>query len=203
MIKMRHPAIFSHCQLVRILLCSSCLGLCSGPDSSQHQEDSLSQDRWGRSLPSRLTQFPSAVFNMFLELEIPLARGERNPLFNMILDLFLINPMPIRGLKIDKVVPTREEAFARIEKSITGFGLDGEACVLRMLCEINAQPLKNGGLLGDIINLIFRGDISKEDMGDGRSRDYQEAKELGLRGDCKDLRRTCPMSVFNIPLFNT
>ena len=34
------------------------------------------------------------------------------------------------------------------------FGLDGQACVQRLVCEINFAPMKIG-LLGDIINTIF------------------------------------------------
>ena len=60
---------------------------------------------------------------LFLELEVPLAMGETNPLFNLILDLFLINPMPVRlifnlsifkfkyyifrGMKFDQAIFTR------------------------------------------------------------------------------------------------
>ena len=35
-------------------------------------------------------------------------------------------------------------------------GLDGNACTLRLLCEVVERPLKNAGLLGDIINLVLR-----------------------------------------------
>ena len=35
-------------------------------------------------------------------------------------------------------------------------GLDGDACTLRLLCEVAERPLKNAGLLGDIINLVLR-----------------------------------------------
>ena len=34
------------------------------------------------------------------------------------------------------------------------FGLDGKACVERLVCEINSNPM-NIGLIGDIINTIF------------------------------------------------
>ena len=35
-------------------------------------------------------------------------------------------------------------------------GLDGNACALRLLCEVVDRPLKKAGLLGDIINLVLR-----------------------------------------------
>ena len=38
---------------------------------------------------------------------------------NLILDLFLINAMPIRGLKLSQAVVTREQAFSRMEESIS------------------------------------------------------------------------------------
>ena len=131
---------------------------------------------------------------MFFELEIPLATGsivdgESNPLFNLILDLFLLNPMPVRGLKLSDTIVTREQAFGRMEESVARYsvqctvytvqlteyslqytvyriqctmyslqytvyslqytvystksdphrlGLDGEGCVLRLLCEVKS-----------------------------------------------------------------
>ena len=35
-------------------------------------------------------------------------------------------------------------------------GLDGNACALRLLCEVVDRPLKRAGLMGDIINLVLR-----------------------------------------------
>jgi len=130
-----------------------------------------------------IPDFPDAVFNLFLELEVPLAMGETNPLFNLILDLFLINPMPVRGMKFDQAIFTRQEAFERMESSIARLGLDGESCVLRLLCEVNAKPPADAGLLGDIINLVFRGD-PYEGVSSDKSlrREYRQAQESGSRG---------------------
>jgi len=151
-----------------------------------------------------IPDFPDAVFNLFLELEVPLAMGETNPLFNLILDLFLINPMPVRGMKFDQAIFTRQEAFERMETSIARLGLDGESCVLRLLCEVNAKPPADAGLLGDIINLVFRGD-PYEGVSSDKSlrRDYRQAQELGSRGDCWQLQRGCPLSLFNMPFFHS
>jgi len=151
-----------------------------------------------------IPDFPDAVFNLFLELEIPLAMGETNPLFNLILDLFLINPMPVRGMKFDEAIFTRQDAFERMESSIARMGLDGEACVLRLLCEVNAKPPADAGLLGDIVNLVFRGDPSEGVSSDkSLKRNYRAARDSGAKGDCRRLQRGCPLSIFNMPLFNS
>ena len=99
-------------------------------------------------------------------------------------------------------------------------GLDGNACTLRLLCEVVERPLKNAGLLGDIINLVLRyfsngseklyfniclrGDPSDGNRG-GQGRktdDYIGAQNLGKAGNCTSLYKHCPVSLFNFPMFN-
>merc|ERR1739844_35535 len=83
-------------------------------------------------------------------------------------------------------------------------GLDGNACTLRLLCEVAERPLKNAGLLGDIINLVLRGDPSDGNRG-GQGRktdDYIGAQNLGKAGNCTSLYKHCPVSLFNFPMFN-
>lgn len=170
---------------------------------SQSQVGLHTPHRWKRSIPA--PQFRSAFLNIFFELEVPLlSTGSPNaPLLNFLLDWHIIKPMAIHGLKFNNPLPTREDAFARIEESINGFGLDGQACVLRLLCEINARPLLNGGLLGDVINLIFRGPLASTNTSStARSYHYREAQHQGLRGDCSHLEEHCPMSFLNIPFMN-
>ena len=96
-------------------------------------------------------------------------------------------------------------------------GLDGNACTLRLLCEVVERPLKNAGLLGDIINLVLRyfsNDPEKKLYlniclrgdprgGEGRrTDDYIGAQNLGKAGNCTSLYKHCPLSLFNFSMFN-
>lgn len=42
------------------------------------------------------------------------------------------------------------------EDFLANFGLSGKECLLRAICEVNAHPLTNFGLLGEIMKLFLR-----------------------------------------------
>lgn len=35
------------------------------------------------------------------------------------------------------------------------FGVDGKACLLRAVCEVAESPLRDDGLLGEVLNIIL------------------------------------------------
>lgn len=46
--------------------------------------------------------------------------------------------------------------YTIIEDFLSNFGLDGKACLLRAICEVHAHPMKNFGLIGEMMKLFFR-----------------------------------------------
>lgn len=45
--------------------------------------------------------------------------------------------------------------YSVVEDFLENFGMNGKACLLRAICEVHAHPLKNYGLLGEILKLFF------------------------------------------------
>lgn len=45
--------------------------------------------------------------------------------------------------------------YTVIEDFISNFGMDGKACVLRVICEVHSKSIRRFGLLGEIFKLFF------------------------------------------------
>ncbi|XP_023335848.1 uncharacterized protein LOC111707082 [Eurytemora carolleeae] len=88
---------------------------------------------------------------------------------------------------------TRSRVLDSLSQSFKGFGLNGASCVQRLICEINSTPLKMG-LLGDILNTIFLGEIEKS------YNTFYSAQKVGRsKKSCKAYSAECPVSIFNFP----
>ncbi|KAK4292373.1 hypothetical protein Pmani_034856 [Petrolisthes manimaculis] len=45
--------------------------------------------------------------------------------------------------------------FSVLIDSLNRFGVDGKACLLRSVCEVAESPLRDDGLLGEILNIVL------------------------------------------------
>lgn len=45
--------------------------------------------------------------------------------------------------------------YGTTEDMISTLGLDGKACLLRAICEVQSHPLSNFGLIGEVLKLFF------------------------------------------------
>lgn len=45
--------------------------------------------------------------------------------------------------------------YVAVEQFLDNFGMNGRACLLRAICEVQAHPLKNFGLLGEVLKLFL------------------------------------------------
>ena len=45
--------------------------------------------------------------------------------------------------------------YGTAEDMLSTVGLDGKACVLRAICEVQGHPLNNFGLIGEMLKLFF------------------------------------------------
>merc|ERR1712029_755702 len=86
---------------------------------------------------------------------------------------------------------------------ISGFlsntlGLDGKACIQRLICELAEAPVKERSLMGEILHRI----VEPRREGDGSSatvNEYQEAEDQGrVFGRCFDKYGVCPLTVRRI-----
>ncbi|XP_064101337.1 uncharacterized protein LOC135211997 [Macrobrachium nipponense] len=80
--------------------------------------------------------------------------------------------------------------------TISRFGLDGKSCLLRAVCEVAESPLRDDGLLGEIINIVLTasyGTTSNE------LYDYVNAEYYGRAyGSCWSAYPDCPVSIFKV-----
>ncbi|XP_076040770.1 uncharacterized protein LOC143025198 [Oratosquilla oratoria] len=84
--------------------------------------------------------------------------------------------------------------YSVLISTLSRFGLDGKSCLLRAVCEVAESPLREDGLLGEILNIILTasyGSTSNE------LYDYVSAEYYGRSyGDCWSAYPQCPVSLF-------
>ncbi|KAJ8948104.1 hypothetical protein NQ318_008457 [Aromia moschata] len=85
-----------------------------------------------------------------------------------------------------------------IEEFLENFGMNGKACLLRAICEVHAHPLKNFGLVGEMLKLFLS--ASKSPYAD-LLVEYVEAEnagsgKMGGPAECWPYMKDCPKSLF-------
>ncbi|XP_037082554.1 uncharacterized protein LOC119103216 [Pollicipes pollicipes] len=116
-----------------------------------------------------------------------------------------------------RLLDTVGDAFRQV-------GLDGRACLQRLMCEVSGAPRHRDGLLGEVVNTVLLGGDSADNevgtetgtevalfsnstrpAGDGWSSQLFDAEELAearmhgsFHGDCSERYGSCPVSIFNI-----
>ncbi|XP_076283923.1 uncharacterized protein LOC143210694 isoform X2 [Lasioglossum baleicum] len=84
--------------------------------------------------------------------------------------------------------------YSTAEDMLGNFGLNGRACLLRAICEVQGHPLNNFGLIGEMLKLFFT--ASKSPFADLLT-DYVEAENRGkFHGECWPYFKDCPKSLF-------
>ncbi|XP_045138086.1 uncharacterized protein LOC123520158 [Portunus trituberculatus] len=92
----------------------------------------------------------------------------------------------------------REMMYQVVEDSLHNLGLDGQACLLRAICEMFQTPLVNHGFVGEMLELFFS--VSRAPHAEKRLGDYLKAERAGRStGDCSAYHLTCPQSLFTAP----
>lgn len=50
----------------------------------------------------------------------------------------------------------RKNVYQMIEKRLEIFGLDGRACLLRMICEVaHSEVIESNGVVGNLFHILF------------------------------------------------
>ncbi|KZC06447.1 PREDICTED: uncharacterized protein LOC107194880 [Dufourea novaeangliae] len=84
--------------------------------------------------------------------------------------------------------------YSTAEDMLVNFGLNGKACLLRAICEVQGHPLSNFGLIGEMLKLFFT--ASKSPFANLLT-DYVEAENRGkFHGECWPYFKDCPKSLF-------
>ncbi|XP_047488112.1 uncharacterized protein LOC125038619 [Penaeus chinensis] len=88
------------------------------------------------------------------------------------------------------------ELFQQIEDNISAMGVDGHACILRFICEMQTNRFSASSIFGEIFSLMFT-----PKQGDDYTllKEYIEAEMAGVEGSqrCSERYLTCPVSVFS------
>ncbi|KAG7168543.1 uncharacterized protein LOC121867310 [Homarus americanus] len=113
--------------------------------------------------------------------------------FIIILDALVQEYVKGRSYTDDQV-----SIYRSLEDKMTAtYGLDGPACLLRFICDLQKFPIKDWTIVGEVITAVF---TPRED-GRGMLLDYREAQLAGQMEDPEscfvNYGYTCPFSVFN------
>ncbi|XP_069974719.1 uncharacterized protein [Penaeus vannamei] len=88
------------------------------------------------------------------------------------------------------------ELFHQLEDNISAMGVDGHACILRFICEMQTNKFSTSSIFGEIFTLMFT-----PKQGDDYTllKEYIEAEMAGEEGSqrCSERYFTCPVSVFS------
>ncbi|XP_044018824.1 uncharacterized protein LOC122859366 [Aphidius gifuensis] len=78
-----------------------------------------------------------------------------------------------------------------LEQELQRWGANGKSCMMKSICEACSTPLRDEGLVGEILNVILT-----PDYGNSSSyvdENYLQAAETGRRGnDCSVIYSECP-----------
>ncbi|XP_050590673.1 uncharacterized protein LOC126922259 isoform X2 [Bombus affinis] len=86
--------------------------------------------------------------------------------------------------------------YGTAEDMLANFGLNGKACLLRAICEVQGHPLSNFGLIGEMLKLFFT--ASKSPFSN-LLKEYVEAENRGkFHGECWPYFKDCPKSLFRL-----
>ncbi|XP_033217435.1 uncharacterized protein LOC117173143 [Belonocnema kinseyi] len=84
--------------------------------------------------------------------------------------------------------------YGTAEDMLSTLGLNGKACLLRAICEVQGHPLDNFGLVGEMLKLFFT--ASKSPFANVLY-EYVEAENRGkIDGECWPYFKDCPKSLF-------
>ncbi|XP_045606528.2 uncharacterized protein [Procambarus clarkii] len=91
------------------------------------------------------------------------------------------------------------DLFQQIESNIATLGVDGHACVLRFICEMQTNRFSSSSIFGEIFNLMF---TPKQGSNYKILEDYIAAEMAGQDSGpgqtCAETYPSCPVSVFAV-----
>ncbi|XP_076041873.1 uncharacterized protein LOC143025751 [Oratosquilla oratoria] len=84
--------------------------------------------------------------------------------------------------------------FSSIESTLASLGVEGRPCLLRLICEMQENPIGRYTVIGEVLSVLL---TPKRDLSDFL-HDYIEAEEVGRQNqDCSNMYSKCPFSIIN------
>lgn len=137
---------------------------------------------------------------MFVAFAVPLELPERDVLFSY---NFEANYNLPTNLSYYDLSPPDRSFFSYINRTnvydilrsrLNSFGLDGEACLLRTICEASRYPLHHNGVVGQLLHVLLTPSSSEDE----HQKREAEAEERGKssENDCTEYYN-CPIDLLN------
>ncbi|XP_042876246.1 uncharacterized protein LOC122255933 [Penaeus japonicus] len=89
--------------------------------------------------------------------------------------------------------------YQALERRISSnFGVDGRACILRFICELQRRPISEWTVAGQLLTVLFTPRLGGGNSDMELLKEYFTAQRLGLKEevDCEAMYGTCPVSIF-------
>ncbi|XP_044021380.1 uncharacterized protein LOC122861209 [Aphidius gifuensis] len=170
-----------------------------------HNQNSEFSKVLHRPIRSALPFTEASIWEIFVALAIPL----EDPLKSVALSFFFEatynlpnTTMPINTNENKKIKKkrsiNRQSIYQTLENKLESHGYPGRACLLRLICETSSFDLDDNGIIGDLLNVIFKPSTSQpEDL----PQDIVEAELVGRvvhNGTCSKYHSTCPMGLLDL-----
>ncbi|XP_037941700.1 uncharacterized protein LOC119674625 [Teleopsis dalmanni] len=95
-----------------------------------------------------------------------------------------------------KSLITRMDFYHILKDKIHRSGYNGEACLLRLICETNSSQLGHiNGVLGSVMHIIFTPTTS---MSENLPKSYYQAEVDGVHEQCQDYERKCKENLLDL-----
>ncbi|XP_063868296.1 uncharacterized protein LOC135104704 isoform X2 [Scylla paramamosain] len=144
----------------------------------------------------------SPRWRMAHEVSLPTGQQQGDGLrYLSVVQLLFISSIPLRNLTAPprpahttsrSLGEDQAGIFRALEDSLTGVGVDGRACLLRLICHLQTRPIGQYTVVGEVLMLLFTPKRETSDF----LKEYQEAEMAGLDGaDCSMLYPSCPFSL--------
>ncbi|KAI9563743.1 hypothetical protein GHT06_011207 [Daphnia sinensis] len=95
-----------------------------------------------------------------------------------------------------KIGEDQHTIFKLLERSLQNTGIDGRACLLRAICEMQQVPFNHYSLMGEILTAL----LTPKRAAGNLMQEYLEAEKLGQADAefCITNYSGCPVSLFNM-----
>ncbi|XP_037941703.1 uncharacterized protein LOC119674627 [Teleopsis dalmanni] len=95
-----------------------------------------------------------------------------------------------------KSLLTRTDFYHILKDKFQRSGYNGEACLLRLICETNSSQLGHiNGVLGSVMHIIFTPTTS---MKENLPKSYYQAEVDGVHEQCQDYERKCKENLLDL-----
>lgn len=100
-----------------------------------------------------------------------------------------------REIRESRLVRDKKLIYKGLGRMFRNFGMDGEICTHRAICEISSSPLLHDGIIGELLNIAL---IPSHKFGQGGGlEEFRDAENAGREGnDCSTIYSRCPVSIF-------